>query len=283
MDNTSAGEIPESITPSLDKKQIRLQKRRENYRKRNQDPEYKKMLKEKNAVYRADPKTKEKELTYYLKRKEDPHYLQKRKECRDKLRAAPSYREKDNQYRREYYHKNKEDPEFIKKKKELAAAFSQKRRERKVTDPGYREACLVKERIYDAKNQIKRRKTLSMSFVLKAIGEARRRFRKKSKTDIAFGFDLDTEEVRNELFQRLLVGKCEVTSILWNMNSESWRPSLDRIDNSKGYTLDNIQWVVWMYNRAKGSGPDDDVMIMAMALAKQNTDNSQVIEPPSCG
>jgi hypothetical protein len=28
-------------------------------------------------------------------------------------------------------------------------------------------------------------------------------------------------------------------------------PSIDRIDNDKGYTLDNMQWITWKANRLK--------------------------------
>ena len=34
-------------------------------------------------------------------------------------------------------------------------------------------------------------------------------------------------------------------------------PSLDRLDNSKGYTLDNVRLVCWAFNLARGVWPDE--------------------------
>jgi hypothetical protein len=36
-------------------------------------------------------------------------------------------------------------------------------------------------------------------------------------------------------------------------------PSIDRKNNARGYTLDNIQIVCWFYNAAKGTSSDDEV------------------------
>jgi hypothetical protein len=38
-------------------------------------------------------------------------------------------------------------------------------------------------------------------------------------------------------------------------------PSPDRLDNSKGYTKDNVQWVCWMYNQLKGQAGEETVEI----------------------
>lgn len=45
-------------------------------------------------------------------------------------------------------------------------------------------------------------------------------------------------------------------------------PSIDRIDNRRGYTKDNCQMVVWAYNRAKGADTDDDLYKLAKAIIK---------------
>lgn len=47
----------------------------------------------------------------------------------------------------------------------------------------------------------------------------------------------------------------------------AWTPSVDRIDNTKGYTQKNCQLVVWMYNLAKSDYSEKDVARLSMAFA----------------
>ena len=59
------------------------------------------------------------------------------------------------------------------------------------------------------------------------------------------------------IYQKLLPLKCEVTNLNLSLEKEliykanALAPSLDRIDSSKGYTLDNVQVVCWWYNAMK--------------------------------
>lgn len=76
------------------------------------------------------------------------------------------------------------------------------------------------------------------------------------------------------LIPRLEAGRCEVTGIPFEFGrwpgtaKNPYAPSLDRIDSSKPYSPDNVQVVVWAYNRLKSD--DDDFsarfMIQRMAL-----------------
>ena len=64
-------------------------------------------------------------------------------------------------------------------------------------------------------------------------------------------------------------GYCPRTGILFDMSEGRqlpFRPSLDRIDNDKGYTLDNIQVVCKIYNTAKWAWTDEDVFRMSESL-----------------
>ena len=74
---------------------------------------------------------------------------------------------------------------------------------------------------------------------------------------------------RSDILQKLNKGYCEVTGIKFELNTISrspFRPSVDRKDNSKGYTKDNIQLVCWIYNRTKGDGTHKDVVKLCQAL-----------------
>ena len=61
-------------------------------------------------------------------------------------------------------------------------------------------------------------------------------------------------------------GKCEKTGLPFEIREETTRhkkrafiPSPDRIDNSKGYEPDNVQWVLFIYNMMKNNFDDADV------------------------
>lgn len=81
-------------------------------------------------------------------------------------------------------------------------------------------------------------------------------------------FDLDIDW----LLPRYLAAKCEVTGLPLNLfgvgtvGERPWGPSLDRVDQTAGYTKDNVLLVCWMLNRAKGSGSMSDVLLLAKAL-----------------
>lgn len=66
----------------------------------------------------------------------------------------------------------------------------------------------------------------------------------------------------------LAAGVCERTGIAFEQGGD-FGVSLDRIDNSRGYTTDNVQAVCWAYNRAKGASTDAAVLRMAVALVEK--------------
>lgn len=44
---------------------------------------------------------------------------------------------------------------------------------------------------------------------------------------------------------------CAISGLAFDINSKYYKPSLDRIDSTKGYTMQNIQLVLWIVNRMK--------------------------------
>lgn len=63
---------------------------------------------------------------------------------------------------------------------------------------------------------------------------------------------------------------CEVTRLQFDLRAQrmgALTPSIDRIDPALGYTDDNINVVCWIYNRAKGNGSHQAVMLLVEALA----------------
>lgn len=64
------------------------------------------------------------------------------------------------------------------------------------------------------------------------------------------------------IIEKLRYGRCEVTGIVFQLGTLSnnpYSPSIDRVDNTGGYTDDNIQLVCAMYNFCKNEYTDDQV------------------------
>lgn len=83
-------------------------------------------------------------------------------------------------------------------------------------------------------------------------------------------FSLDKEWV----MERLAAGKCEVTGLEFDLGESTGNtrhphtPSLDRVDSRLGYTKQNTQAVVWIYNCAKSEWTLEQFMILVKALAR---------------
>ena len=92
-----------------------------------------------------------------------------------------------------------------------------------------------------------------------------------------YEFDLDHKWIEG----KLKIGLCEATGLplLIEINggkghrNNSFSPSLERVDNSKGYTKNNVQVVCWIYNRAKGAFPIEDLFTMLKALEKRRSES----------
>lgn len=50
-----------------------------------------------------------------------------------------------------------------------------------------------------------------------------------------------------------------------------WAPSIDRVDSSKGYTQDNCNVVIWMYNSCKQVFDHDDVVRFANQVVRSES------------
>lgn len=76
---------------------------------------------------------------------------------------------------------------------------------------------------------------------------------------------------------RIATGVCEATGIPFSLEpgpyrhrANPWAPSLDRRDNSKGYTPDNVQVVVAAYNYAKSEWSEAVLLRLARAIVDAN-------------
>ena len=81
---------------------------------------------------------------------------------------------------------------------------------------------------------------------------------------------------REDVAAWLASGVCQVTGLPFDLKlgtkrQEPLAPSLDRINPKLGYVAGNVQCVCWLYNRAKGDGTHDELMILATALFTKAT------------
>ena len=92
---------------------------------------------------------------------------------------------------------------------------------------------------------------------------------RKRSAKLGLPFDLEFDWLLSILEE----GVCQVTGIPFELSggkvhkgNRPFTPSLDRTDPTKGYTMDNVKVVCWIYNGAKGVGTHEDVIKLAEAL-----------------
>ncbi len=86
-------------------------------------------------------------------------------------------------------------------------------------------------------------------------------------------FDLDSQ-----FLYSLITENCPVTGAAFHWktnygageqsNPHPHAPSLDRIDNSRGYTKDNVWIISWKVNALKNDASEVDLIDLGMALAR---------------
>lgn len=81
------------------------------------------------------------------------------------------------------------------------------------------------------------------------------------------------------LFNKVRYGICDRTGLKFNFlttgqnysDRHTLTPSIDKIDPTKGYTMDNIQVVCWWYNLAKARYTDEEVLELCRAVVNHNS------------
>jgi len=87
-----------------------------------------------------------------------------------------------------------------------------------------------------------------------------------------YNFNLDKEWMQENYSKCCTMTglKFDFSAIDDKYKQNPFAPSVDRIDSSRGYTKDNCQVVIWIYNRAKGTDDVDTVYKMACALVEKH-------------
>ena len=102
----------------------------------------------------------------------------------------------------------------------------------------------------------------------KQIGSLQSQYRKFQKSAInrSLEWDLSFED-----FSLLFEGKCTLTGWDINVNHPKITASLDRIDSTKGYKKDNVQWVHVMVNMCKNKYDEKKFVEMCCAVVANQT------------
>lgn len=131
------------------------------------------------------------------------------------------------------------------------------------------------------------------AYAMKLLSAARSRASSARRQHVTLGYkevkrqglgvkcDLSYRWIRDKIDN----GFCEVTGIPFNYDyhneneklkfTNPWAPSIDRINSLGGYTKDNCQMVVWIYNRAKGEDKHEDVLKVAEALIEKKNEKKR--------
>lgn len=81
-------------------------------------------------------------------------------------------------------------------------------------------------------------------------------------------FDLTTEYLTQLLKEQ--EGKCKYSGVeLGNIGDGYLSPSIDRIDNTKGYVEGNVQWLSWRVNEMKKNMAEGDFLLLCKTIGER--------------
>lgn len=97
-------------------------------------------------------------------------------------------------------------------------------------------------------------------------------FRHTKSRALKLGYDFDL--TIDFIAAALQKGACQATGLPFDLKASDtfhnpFAPSVDRKDNSKGYTLDNVQIVCTIYNIGKGEHEEEIFEQMCVAVAEK--------------
>ena len=106
------------------------------------------------------------------------------------------------------------------------------------------------------------------AYFIQLLGHVRRRARQRQLT-----YNLDADFL-NELYKSQC-GLCTVsgqplTLLADGKGHKLTNASLDRIDNDKGYTRDNVRFVCWVVNIMRHNQRDDELLSWCYKIIKHN-------------
>jgi hypothetical protein len=101
---------------------------------------------------------------------------------------------------------------------------------------------------------------------------------RKRSADMGWDWD-DSWWSKQQIEHIITTQKCAVSGMEFvfaeaaNGKSHPFKPTPDRIDNSKGYHPTNVQFVTWMYNLMKSAYTTEDVELFITAVVQHRTES----------
>lgn len=151
------------------------------------------------------------------------------------------------------------------RRKRCRACVAARRRARYAENPE-----LIRSKERNRYNAVKRRRKHQRSRASARLSLLIAGAKHRSKK-MGFAFDLDGH--REELEERMSEGLCEMTGIAFDMDGvKTWNsPSLHRRVPDKGYTADNVAFVLWSVNAACGNWGEDVLAEVSSAFLERRT------------
>ena len=150
------------------------------------------------------------------------------------------------EYKKEYMREYRSTPEYKKYNREYMRA--------------YRSKPENKERLRQQQIGYNRKRDLTIAGKLRRVKE------RSKKINVEFNL---TKEYLESIYPT--DGMCPLLNIALNWHSPSKHdstPSLDRIDNNKGYIKGNVQWVSWRANLLKNNATPEELLMLAQNYKK---------------
>jgi hypothetical protein len=189
-------------------------------------------------------------------------------------------REKSRRYRERHPDRVRESSKKYaqRNRKKIAAREAAWRSENPEYHRQWREANREKLREYERKYREENRERVQANrrrYDEKRRGDSRRKAvelvaaarNRAKKRGLAFELEIDL------IHEKIVSGNCEATGLPFIVEaSHPQTPSIDRVDSSGGYTLDNVRVVCFMYNQAKRDWTHDQLLNFCRAFVKNADD-----------
>ena len=216
---------------------------------------HKEYMKEYHKEYYSKPENKERQKEYHKEYYSRPEVTEHRKEYYKEYYSKPEVREHRKEYVKEYYSK----PGAKERQKEYMKEYNKEY----YSKPGAKERQKEYMKEYYSKPEVIERRKEYYSSIPGKLASIKSRSRIKN-----LEFNVTLEYLESIYPDDSL---CPLLNIPLDWNTTPKHPStpsIDRIDNSKGYIKGNVQWVSWRANQLMRDATPDELLMVSQNYKK---------------
>ena len=224
--------------------------------------------KEYNKEYRSRPEVIEKQKEYSNR----PEVKKRRKEYQREYQKRPEVKEKQKEYMEKYYAR----PEVIEYQKEYRKEYDKKYRSRPEARE-YRREYQKRPEVKEKAKEYRKRPDDFIGYIKYMCRLKKSRYRQLAKKNPSkyHLFELSYEQILDKFEEQ--DGKCFYSGLpLVLEKKQPLSISIDRVDNQKGYTLENTVLCGLAINIFKGKYDIKDIEEIVLAMAKQMVNNKKL-------